>query len=134
MAIHSYNTIQTVDVLIDDVKSHHLVNFGLGLCSLLQYRKMSRKSFEGNDSNVNRLEHYKNVLAKLLPEKGDSFCKGVSNEAQGTDTQSKEGHVCNRALPLFAEQISGLSKNDKEGIKYTLHEIITILNDDLDEV
>jgi hypothetical protein len=95
---------------------------------------MSRKSFEGNDSNVNRLEHYKNVLTKLLLGKGDFFCKGVSNEAQGTSLQSIEGHVCNRALPLFAEQISGLSKNDKEGIKYTLHEIITILNDDLDEV
>ncbi|KAG0540646.1 hypothetical protein BDA96_03G426700 [Sorghum bicolor] len=107
---------------------------GSEMPSRLHYRKMSRKSFEGNDSNVNRLEHYKNVLTKLLLGKGDFFCKGVSNEAQGTSLQSIEGHVCNRALPLFAEQISGLSKNDKEGIKYTLHEIITILNDDLDEI
>lgn len=94
---------------------------------------MSGKSFKENGCNVDHLEHYKHVLFKLFPEKVDSF-KGVSNEAQSSDSQFKEGYVCNRALPLFTEQIGGLSWNDKEGIKYTLHEIITFLNDDLDEV
>ncbi|PVH37639.1 hypothetical protein PAHAL_5G050000 [Panicum hallii] len=99
-------------------------------------RKLTRKSFEETESNVDHMEHYKYILSKLLQGQDDSFCKGVSNEVQGTITQNKgrEGYICKRTFPLFKEQISGLSKNDKEKIKVALHEIITFLNNDVDEV
>ncbi|XP_025815157.1 uncharacterized protein LOC112892239 isoform X2 [Panicum hallii] len=98
-------------------------------------RKLTRKSFEETESNVDHMEHYKYILSKLLQGQDDSFCKGVSNEVQGTITQNKgrEGYICKRTFPLFKEQISGLSKNDKEKIKVALHEIITFLNNDVDE-
>ncbi|OEL31039.1 hypothetical protein BAE44_0007937 [Dichanthelium oligosanthes] len=110
--------------------------FCLDLCSHLQYRKMSRKSFMENESNVDHMEHYKYVLSKLLLEQDDSFGKVVSKEVQGTSTQNKgkEGYICNRTFPLFTKQISGLSENDKDRIKLALHEIVTFLNNDVDEV
>ncbi|XP_004970984.1 uncharacterized protein LOC101762597 isoform X3 [Setaria italica] len=114
---------------------HHvlrIVSFG----SRLQYRKVSRKSFEENESNVDHMEHYKYVLSKLLRGQDDSFRKGGCKEVQGGSTQNKgkDGNICNRTFPLFTEPISGLSNNDKERIKLCLHEIITFLNNDVDEV
>ncbi|RCV28669.1 hypothetical protein SETIT_5G421500v2 [Setaria italica] len=109
---------------------HHvlrIVSFG---------RKVSRKSFEENESNVDHMEHYKYVLSKLLRGQDDSFRKGGCKEVQGGSTQNKgkDGNICNRTFPLFTEPISGLSNNDKERIKLCLHEIITFLNNDVDEV
>ncbi|KAG2602754.1 uncharacterized protein LOC120708994 isoform X2 [Panicum virgatum] len=99
-------------------------------------RNLTRKSFEENESNVDLMEHYKCILSKMLRGQDDSFCKGVNNEVQGTSTQNKgkEGYICKRTFPLFKEQFGGLSKNDKEKIKLALHEIITFLNNDVDEV
>ncbi|CAL4953138.1 unnamed protein product [Urochloa decumbens] len=99
-------------------------------------RKVPRKTFEENESNVDRMEHYKNVLSKLLRGQDESFHEGVSKEVQGTSTRTngKEGYICNRAFPLFTEQISGLSNNDKERIKLALHDIITCVNNDVDQV
>ncbi|KAF8755775.1 hypothetical protein HU200_011244 [Digitaria exilis] len=99
-------------------------------------RKVSRKSFEENESNIDHMEHYKYVLSKLLGGQDDSFHKEVSKEVQGPSTQNKgkESFTCSRSFPLFQEQIGGLAKNDKERIKLAFHEIITFLNNDVDEV
>ena len=106
------------------------------MCSRIQYRNLTRKSFEENESNVDLMEHYKYILSKLLQGQDDSFCKGVNNEDRDTNSQNKgkEGYICKRTFPLFKEQFGGLSKNDKEKIKLALHEIITFLNNDVDEV
>ncbi|CAO2172467.1 unnamed protein product [Urochloa humidicola] len=99
-------------------------------------RKVPRKTFEENESNVDHMENYKIVLSKLLQGSDDSFREGVSKEGHGTSTQNKgkDGYICNKSLPLFTEQMSDLSKNDKERIKLVLHETITFLNNDVDEV
>lgn len=82
------------------------------------------------------MEHYKYVLSKLLGGQDDSFHKEVSKEVQGPSTQNKgkESFTCSRSFPLFQEQIGDLAKNDKERIKLAFHEIITFLNNDVDEV
>ena len=106
------------------------------MCSHVQYRNLTRKSFEENESNVDLMEHYKYILSKLLQGQDDSFCKGVNNEDRDTNSQNKgkESYICKKTFPLFKEQFGGLSKNDKEQIKLALHEIITFFNNDVDEV
>uniref|UniRef100_A0A0A9HGI7 NET domain-containing protein n=1 Tax=Arundo donax TaxID=35708 RepID=A0A0A9HGI7_ARUDO len=102
----------------------------------LQYTKMSRKPFNQNESKDDYMEHYKAILFELLSGKDDSFSKRVTKEVQGTKIQNKgnEGHICDRALPLFTGQIVGVSKNDNERLKNAIYEIITFLNNDVDEV
>ncbi|CAO2196527.1 unnamed protein product [Urochloa humidicola] len=99
-------------------------------------RKVPRQTLEENESNVDHMENYKIVLSKLLRGQDDSFREGVRKEGHGTSNQNKdkEAYICNRSLPLFMEQMSDLSNNDKERIKLVLHEIITFLNNDVDEV
>jgi hypothetical protein len=113
-----------------------MLTFHLNLCSCVQHNKMSRKSCERNESNVDRMEQYKFVLSELLSKKDDSFSNGVSKETLDTKIQNKgkHGHTFNGSFPLFFEQINGLTKNDKKRLKHTLNEVITFLNADVDEV
>lgn len=86
---------------------------------------MSRKSSEQNESNIDRMGHYKSILSELLPKKDDSFCNGVLKELSSTKTQDKGKH----SLVL-----NGLAQNDKKRLEHTLSEIIIFLNAEVDEV
>ncbi|TVU36111.1 hypothetical protein EJB05_18027, partial [Eragrostis curvula] len=114
---------------------YFLLTLCLNLCSPLQYKEMSEKSFEQNASKVDRMEHYKSTLSELLSKKDDSLSNGVKDLSnKKTQNKGRYGHDSDRDFPLFLEKINGLSKNDKKILKHTVHEIITLMYDDVDEV
>ncbi|KAL6616575.1 hypothetical protein ACP70R_038845 [Stipagrostis hirtigluma subsp. patula] len=97
---------------------------------------MSKESLKQNQSKFDHLECCKLVLSELLPEKDNSLSGGVIKGVEGIKIQNngKEGHACNKSFPLFADQTSGLSNYNKERLKHALHEVVTSLNDDADEI
>jgi hypothetical protein len=88
--------------------------------------RMSRDSYEKNVFGVDPMEHYKHIISELLLKKEDTSSTGVV--AQNNVKASQE------SLPLFSEEIRGLSECDMEILKHVLHDVFTNLNDDVDEV
>lgn len=72
------------------------------------------------------MEHYKHIISELLLKKEDTSSTGVV--AQNNVKASRE------SLPLFSEEIRGLSECDMEILKHVLHDVFTNLNDDVDEI
>lgn len=95
---------------------------------------MSRNSSKQNESEVDHMEHSKHIISELLLGKEGSFSTGVTKGDQGAQNNGKEGQGCKDSFPFFVEVISGLSKSNKERLKHALHEVVTFLNDDVDEV
>ncbi|CAM0884246.1 unnamed protein product [Alopecurus aequalis] len=94
---------------------------------------MSRDSSEKNVFGVDPLEHYKHIISELLLRKEDTFSTGVMKRVKGVMAQNN-GKVSQKSSPLFTEEIRGLSKCDMERLKHALHDVFTILNDDVDEI
>jgi len=94
---------------------------------------MSRDSNKKNVFGVDPLEHYKHIISELLLGKEDSFSTRVAKPVEGVVAQNvvKAGQ---ESLPLFTEEIRGLSNCDMERLKHVLHDVFTILNDDVDEI
>lgn len=84
-------------------------------------------------SRINPIEHYKNIISELLLEKEGTFSTGVTKQTKVVMAKynCKAGED---SLPLFMEEIRGLSKCDMERLNHALHEVFTILSDEVDEV
>ena len=95
--------------------------------------RMSRDSSERNVSGVDPMEHYKHIISELLLRQEDTFSTGDMKHVKGFMAQNN-GKVGQKSLPLFTQEIRSLSKCDMERLKHVLHDVFTILNDDVDEV
>lgn len=84
-------------------------------------------------SLIDPIEHYKNIISELLIGKEGTFSTGVTKQTEVVMAQynCKAGED---SLPLFMEEIRGLSKCDMERLKHALHEVFTILSNEVDEV
>uniref|UniRef100_A0ACD5XAL4 Uncharacterized protein n=1 Tax=Avena sativa TaxID=4498 RepID=A0ACD5XAL4_AVESA len=94
---------------------------------------MSRDSDKKNVFGVDPLEHYKHIISELLLRKEDTFSTRVVKRVKGVVTQNVV-KASQESLPLFTEEIRGLSNCDMERLKHVLHDVFTILNDDVDEI
>ncbi|KAE8811713.1 Telomere repeat-binding protein 4 [Hordeum vulgare] len=94
---------------------------------------MSRYSSEINVIGNDPMEHYKNIISELLLGREGSFSTGVTKHTELVVAQYNR-KVGEDSLPLFMEEIRGLTKCDMERLNHALREVFTILNDDVDEV